>query len=113
MKLLGSCSPPGGCHGTGRTPSKRSRPNSVPSQRYPSGVWAIKWSSPLLKPSRTFHDLCAYWLMSSEGSSAEAQTHHARRIEDSVPASTTTCRTHPPHVPVHVILSHSLLPGFG
>src|SRR5215467_5233922 len=37
-KLLGSRSVPGGCHGRARTPSKRSSPNSVPSQRYPSGV---------------------------------------------------------------------------
>jgi hypothetical protein len=30
---LGRCSPGGGCQATARTPSNRSKPNSVPSQR--------------------------------------------------------------------------------
>src|SRR5215813_3598526 len=34
----GSCSPPGGRQGIARTPSKRNKPVSVPTQRYPSGV---------------------------------------------------------------------------
>ena len=29
----GRCSPGGGCHGTARTPSNRSKPKSVPTQR--------------------------------------------------------------------------------
>src|ERR1700745_2414006 len=36
--------------------------------------------SPLAKPSRTFHAVCAYWLTSSHGSRAKAQRQHARRM---------------------------------
>src|SRR5260221_5300571 len=60
MKLLRKDSPGGGCQRTFRIPSKRSKPNSVPSQRYPSGVWAIEVTLPLEKPSRIFHDVWAY-----------------------------------------------------
>src|SRR4029077_1479472 len=74
---MGRGSPAGGSQGTARTPSKRSKPNSVPSQRYPSGVCAIAWIWPLVKPSRTFHAVCAYWLTSSDGSNAKAQGHAA------------------------------------
>src|SRR5215471_17027219 len=38
--------------------------------------------------------------MSSDGSSASAQTHHARRMQDSAAVTTTRCRTPPPHAPV-------------
>jgi len=31
---------------------------------------------PFVKPSRTFHAVCAYWLMSSEGSSGKAHVQH-------------------------------------
>ena len=30
-----------------------------------------------MKPSRTFHEVWAYWLMSREGSSAAAEAQHA------------------------------------
>src|SRR5262249_42721204 len=50
---------------------------------------------PLVKPSRIFQDVCAYWLMSSDGSSANAPTHHASRKEHSAIVSATGSRTHP------------------
>src|SRR5688500_3961576 len=40
---------------------------------------------PWTKPSRIFHDLCAYWLMSSVGSNANEQVHVSRRLRTSVP----------------------------
>ena len=46
--------------------------------------------TPLVNPSRIFHDVCAYWLMSSDGSNANAQAHHARRMASEV----TTCVRH-------------------
>src|SRR5215469_2719186 len=54
-------------------PSKRVSPDWVPTQRYPSVVCAIDSTVPSGKPSRIFHDLCAYWLISSAGSRASAQ----------------------------------------
>ncbi len=50
---------------------------SVPSQRSPSGVWAMELMPPFTKPSRIFHDVCAYWLMSSDVSEAKARGHTA------------------------------------
>src|SRR5262245_34579350 len=44
--------------------------------------------TPLVKPSRIFHDVCAYWLTSSAGFKANAPGHHA----SSVHASATTFR---------------------
>src|SRR5689334_6559193 len=41
--------------------------------------------SPLVKPSRYFHDACAYWLMSSAGSSAKAHEHTRRRAPSTLP----------------------------
>src|SRR5215469_14537292 len=42
---------------------------------------------PLLKkPSRTLQAVCAYWLMSSEESRAEAQAQHASRMPANLPA---------------------------
>src|ERR1700720_3822337 len=63
----------GGSQGTFRTPSNRDNPNAVPTQRYPSGVWAIERMEPLTKPSRIFQAVCAYWLTSSAGFSANVQ----------------------------------------
>ena len=60
MFVLGSGSSPRGCQRTVRTPSNRSRPDSVPSQRYPSGVWAIDDTGLLKKPSRIVQAVCAY-----------------------------------------------------
>src|SRR5262249_23118388 len=77
---------PGGCHGTARTPSKRSKPNSVPSQIYPSGVCAMAQTAPLKKPSRTVQAVCAYWLMSSDELTAEAILQHTRSALSAVPA---------------------------
>src|SRR6266849_2971142 len=34
---------------------------------------------PAAKPSRIFHDVCAYWLTSSSGFRAKAQVQHASR----------------------------------
>src|SRR4030095_2920894 len=67
----GSPSAAGG-HGTVRTPSKRSRPESVASQRYPSVVCAIESIFPRVNPSRILQVVCAYWLTSSEGSRPKA-----------------------------------------
>src|SRR5215469_15077408 len=61
---------------------------------------------PLPNPSRTFHAVCAYWLISSKGSRAQAPTHQASRNEDSATVSATGCRTHPPHTLSAHILSH-------
>src|SRR5271166_924675 len=47
---------------------------------------------PLVNPSRNFHDVCAYWLMSSEGSRAAAQAHHASTTPASMPALPPTFR---------------------
>ena len=55
--------------------------------------------SPWVKPSLTFHAVCAYWLTSSEGFSAKAQAQHASTMEDSVALSTIGCRTFPPKTP--------------
>ena len=52
------------------------------SQRYPSGVWAMERMEPLAKPSRIFQAVCAYWLTSSAGFSANAQV-----LAISMPAS--------------------------
>src|ERR1700686_1573003 len=82
MALEGRGCSGGGCQRTFRTPSKRYKPKAVPSQRYPSGVWAIERMEPLAKPSRIFQDVCAYWLPSSAGVSANAQV-----LAISMPAS--------------------------
>src|SRR5437667_11441502 len=34
--------------------------------------------SPLVKPSRIFHDVCAYWLISKAGFNPNAEGHDAR-----------------------------------
>ncbi len=86
----------GGCQATVRTPSKRTSPDSVASQRYPSGVCAIWWIVPATKPSRIFHAVCAYWLTSSDGSSANAvrpqiRAAHAKR---STRMGTADCALH-------------------
>ena len=54
----GSADPAGGCHGRTATPSKRSRPVSVPNQRYPSCVCANATICAGTKPSRIFHAVC-------------------------------------------------------
>src|SRR5215467_948305 len=56
----------------------------------------MDWMGPLPKPSRTFHAVCAYWLISSDGSTANAQAHPATSNEDKASVSATGCRTHPP-----------------
>src|SRR5215469_8426910 len=61
---------------------------------------------PLPNPSRTFHAVCAYWLISSKGSRAQAPTQQASMNEDSATVSATGCRTHPPHTLSAHILSH-------
>ena len=58
----------------------------MPSHRYPSGVCAIERIAPLVNPSRTLHPVCAYWLMSSDGSRAKAQAHHASTMPATMPA---------------------------
>src|SRR5262245_66430838 len=42
--------------------------------------------TPLVKPSRIFHDVCAYWLTSSAGSSANAHGQGANRIANAIAA---------------------------
>src|SRR5579862_955732 len=42
--------------------------------------------SPLARPSRTFHAVCAYWLMSSDGSKAKAPRQHASRMPSAIRA---------------------------
>ena len=49
---------------------------SGPSRRY----------CPWRNPSRTVHAVCAYWLTSSDGSSAQAQAQHASRMPATTPA---------------------------
>src|SRR6185503_10906097 len=61
-------------------------PNSVPSQRYPSGVCAIERMKPLENPSMVFHALCAYWLTSRDGFSAKADAQHERIMPTVSPA---------------------------
>ena len=41
---------------------------------------------PLEKPSRTFHAVCAYWLMSRDGSNAKAQEQHASMLANKTSA---------------------------
>src|SRR4029450_26384 len=84
ISLLGSCCPAGGSHGTALTPSNRRKPNSVPSQRYPSAVCAIDRIMPSETPSPFFHAVCAYWLTSRDGSSAKAQGQPARRMPSAI-----------------------------
>src|SRR5215470_3129340 len=48
--------------------------------------------SPLPKPSRTFHAVCAYWLMSCDGSNAEREVHHARSMTTSTAHSAAALR---------------------
>src|SRR5262245_53035643 len=48
--------------------------------------------TPLVKPSRIFHDVCAYWLMSSAGFNANTPGLHASSITASTMPSPTTCR---------------------
>ena len=105
MILLGSRSPAGGCHGNALTPSKSSNPDCVPSQRYPSGVCAIVEMSPLANPSRALQTVCAYWLMSREGSRANAQAFHETTTSNSVIVSARVGRIQLQIGPVFHILS--------
>src|SRR6266705_2578532 len=41
----------------------------------------------LVKPSRIFHAVCAYWLTSSAGSNATAHGHHASRHAKTMPSA--------------------------
>src|SRR5262249_35247191 len=91
MMLEGSCCSRGGCQAALRTPSKRNRPRLVPSQRYPSGVWAIELIRPWMNPSRVLQAVCAYCLRSSAGFRANAEGHEAT-THATITASTTTSR---------------------
>src|ERR1700756_2888274 len=42
---------------------------------------------PFVNPSRIFHAVCAYWLMSSAGFSAHTHGHHARRQAKAMPGA--------------------------
>src|SRR5258707_15196376 len=42
---------------------------------------------PFVNPSRIFHAVCAYWLMSSAGFSATADGHHASRQAKTMPSA--------------------------
>ena len=66
-------SPLGGPHRSKRAPSKRTKPDPVPIQRYPSVVWASESGPPGRYPSRTVQALCAYWVRRLLGSSARAE----------------------------------------
>src|SRR3974377_74923 len=61
-------------------PSKRSKPESVPSQIYPSFVCAMELIGALKNPSRIVQALCAYWFIASDGLRAERQREHAAAI---------------------------------
>src|ERR1039457_7634430 len=52
------------------TPSKRARPCSVASQRYPSFVWAMEWTDDSGNPALVFHALWIYCVIALRGSSA-------------------------------------------
>src|SRR5262249_9194902 len=51
--------------------------------------------SPLEKPSRTFHAVCAYWLTSSDGSNAWAEGHHASSMTATPARSAAALRLRP------------------
>src|SRR5262249_17769068 len=48
---------------------------------------------PLGKPSRIFHDVCAYWLTSSAGFNASTEGQHPNNIQASRNTDATKCRT--------------------
>src|ERR1039457_3678187 len=52
------------------TPSKRARPCSVASQRYPSFVWAMEWTDDSGNPALVFHAVWIYCVIALRGSSA-------------------------------------------
>src|SRR5271155_1581109 len=60
----------GAVHGTNRTPSKRTRPASVPIHKYPSAVCVIAFGAPAKSPSCIRQAVWVYWETCLVGSSA-------------------------------------------
>src|SRR5215467_10138035 len=69
----GSFLPSGEAHGSKREPSKRKRPENVPTQMYPSVVCVIASGAPLKKPSRvsqarwTYRETSCSWASVQRG----------------------------------------------
>src|ERR1700744_4923682 len=57
---------------------------------------------PLEKPSPAFHAVCAYWLMSRDGSKAKAQPQHASRMPSAIQAR--ACLRDLAHAAMHIII---------
>src|SRR3954447_250347 len=61
--------------------------------------------SPLEKPSRIFHAVCAYWLISSTGFNANAERHNASSTPATAAASAIEFRPRPCGLPIARIFS--------
>ena len=57
----------------------------------------MAWTTSVGKPSRSFHDVCPYWLTSRDGSKAKAHAQYASGI-----ASQTTALVRAFAIPVNL-----------